>query len=555
MKNKIILILLILLAFFQIFLCSKIQRKHKHPGSSSSENSNIEIEPLNEGNENNQNIENNNIQENKDNIAETKIPNKQQKYEYNEDDEFVYGKKDNNMVNLDQELQKRQGMPHGQNINPNNNNNNNNIKYPNSQQQQINPEMQQRIREQQEKFNQMNNKKGGGPHKFHHPPGGPHPPNGPYPGYPPGENVYRTTGVDEHGTPYTYTAGEGPHSRYKNGQETSEENQPKTNVSKTRKALGFFYQLIMIFFLVSFVYNFFLGKNQNDKHALVWYNSNKEYFEERYEYFGLEEEDKLTKKIIKNNFAKNCKMSKENPYYYKLTCANYRYIHYLTVVLEFKKRYDVTSLLSSIFITPKDRIIFQVSYKPNDDLGWIFCVCKKKKAKSLKKSYEDLNYFCEIYEPSSFNNYMALISESLEVFMELFNNKSLFHYYKNIEDYLDAIYFSDMLTMEVEGTNIFFSFSIDLTKTKQERTLLEITHFVNLFVDTLAQLKYNKDFKEKTRKSRIMYERTKMDPSKKKEIEDKEQKDFIDKWNIIRKMKTKKGAERRKLERELKNYQ
>ena len=185
----------------------------------------------------------------------------------------------------------------------------------------------------------------------------------------------------------------------------------------------------------------------------------------------------------------------------------------------------------------------------------IFCVCKKKKAESIKKSYEDLNYFCQIYEPSSFNNYMALISESLEVFMELFNNKSLFHYYKDIEDYLDAIYFSDMLNIDVEGTNIFFSFSIDLTRPKQEKILLEITHFVNLFVDTLAQLKYSSKFKDETKKRRIMYERTKMDPSKKKEIEDKEEKDFIERWRLIRKIKTKKGAEKRKLERQLKNFQ
>ena len=540
MTKKILSTLFIIFILIQIFSCSKIKRKHKHPGSSQSDNSNIEIEPLNEGD--NDNIENpdSNDNDNKDN---TSTKSTRHNYEYNEDDEFVYGKKDQTL-NLDQELQKRQFGEKGQNINY-------------KDHQKIDPDMERKIREQQEKFNQMNNKPGGphnfnpprgpkGPHQFHHP----HGPGGP--GYPE-QNVYRTTGVDEHGQPYTYTSAEGPHSKYQNQEPTSD--QPRTNVSKTKRALGFVYQLIMIFFLVSFVYNFFLGKNQNDKHALVWYNSNKEYFEERYEYFGLEEEDKLTKKIIKNTFAKNCKMSKENPYYYKLSCANYRYIHYLTVVLEFKKRYDVTSLLSSIFITPKDRIIFQVSFKPNDDLGWIFCVCKKRKAKSLKKSYEDLNYFCEIYEPSSFNNYMALITESLEVFMELFNNKSLFHYYKNIEDYLDAIYYSDMIDMEVEGTNIFFSFNIDLTKTKQERILLEITHFVNLFVDTLAQLKYNKDFKEKTRKNRIAYERTKMDPSKKKEIEDKEQKDFIEKWRIIRKMKTKRGAERRRLERELKNYQ
>ena len=215
----------------------------------------------------------------------------------------------------------------------------------------------------------------------------------------------------------------------------------------------------------------------------------------------------------------------------------------------------MTSLISSIFISPKDRIVFQVSFDPVENIGWIFCVSRKNQSKSLKKSYEDLNYFCEVFEPCCFDDYMCLLTESLEMFMELFNNKSLYHYYKSIERYLEAIYYSDMISMYVEGNNIFFSFNIDLTRPNQERNLLEITHFVNLFVDTLAQLKYSKEFKEKTKKSRVMYERTKMDPSKKREIEEKEQKDFIDKWNIIRKMRTKKGAERRKLERELNKYQ
>ena len=38
-------------------------------------------------------------------------------------------------------------------------------------------------------------------------------------------------------------------------------------------------------------------------------------------------------------------------------------------------------------------------------------------------------------------------------------------------------------------------------------------------------------------------------------IEDKEQKDFIERWRLIRKIKTKKGAEKRKLERQHKNFQ
>ena len=326
--------------------------------------------------------------------------------------------------------------------------------------------------------------------------------------------------------------------------------------SKTKKLMSAFYQIIIIFFAVSFVYNFLFGKSQNDKHALVWYQSNKDYFEERYEYFGIDDTENNKKRPRQpSKLMKNCKLIKESPYYYKLTCASYRYIQYFSVVLEFHKRYDATSILTSLFVTPKDKIIFQVSFDPIDKTGWIFCVTNKRQVKSLKKSYEDLNYFCETYEPSSFNNYMCLLSESLEVFMELFNNKNLFHYYKSVEDYLEAIYYSDMVSMYVEGNNIFFSFNIDLTKPNQERTLLEITHFVNLFVDTLAQLKYTKEFKEKVKHNRIMFERTKMDDNKRKEIEEKEKHDFIEKWKIKNKMKNKRGAERKKLERELGKYQ
>ena len=101
----------------------------------------------------------------------------------------------------------------------------------------------------------------------------------------------------------------------------------------------------------------------------------------------------------------------------------------------------------------------------------------------------------------------------------------------------------------------FFSFNIDLTKPNQERDLLEITHFVNLFVDTLAQLKYSKQFKDLVKTNRINFEKSKMDENKRKEIEEKEKKDFIEKWKIKYKMRSKKGAERRKLQRELGKYQ
>lgn len=514
---------------------SIIQRKHRHPGSTQSSSSNIEIEPLNKINNNN----NINLNPSKTEIdTNSQQTNKEEKNKINaihenEDDEFVYGDnqppgnlKDDSLVDLDQELQKRQETQNNNNEKKNIPNQPNPNFFDDEKERKIREQREQRKKQQQQQ-NRYNAQPGNGrrinPENLNHGRG--------YPGdvnnRPPNHQTY---------DPNSSKASPPP--------------------SKTKKIMSLVYQIMMIFFCVSFVYNFFLGKSQNDKHALVWYNSNKEYFEERYEYFGVEEEDEL-KKTKKNTLSliKDCKLIKENPYYYKLTCANYRYIRYLTVVLEFHKRYDMTSLLSSIFISPRDRIVFQVSFEPTDNVGWIFCVSQKKQYKSLKKSYEDLNYFCQMYEPSSFNNYMCLLSENLEMFMELFNNKSLFHYYKSIEKYLEAIYYSDMISMYVEGNNIFFSFNIDLTKPNQERDLLEITHFVNLFVDTLAQLKYSKQFKELVKTNRINFERTKMDENKRREIEEKEKRDFIEKWKIKYKMRTKKGAERRKLQRELGKYQ
>ena len=549
--SKILFLLIITIIFQNITIKSKITRKHKHPGSEQSSNSDITIEPLTKP-DLNENLNNININSNTnnnqeqiiqlDNKEEIKKQANKQNY-YNEDDEFVYGHniqqnkniKDDSLLDLDQELKKRQenqiynsNSNQNQNIIHNNNNINNNInnnENKNNHIHDIDPEKERFIKEQREKTRKQHNPYNPRPHQ---------------------QKVITSDNLNHGRNP-----GPGSHGP-KPPVEQNQVNQP----SRLRKLLSLFYQIMMIFFFVSFIYNYFLGKNQNDKHALVWYNSNKEYFEERYEYFGVEDDDKL-KKPKRNTISlmKDCKLTKENPYYYKLSCANYRYIRYLTVVLEFHKRYDMTSILTSIFISPKDRLVFQVSFEPVENTGWIFCVSRKSQSKSLKKSYEDLNYFCEVYEPSSFNNYMCLISESLEMFMELFNNKSLFQYYKCIENYLEAIYYSDMISSYVEGNNIFFSFNIDLTRPNQDRKLLEITHFVNLFVDTLAQLKYNKEFKEKVKNNRIMFERTKMDPNKRKEIEEKEKRDFIERWKLIKLMKTKKGAERRKIQRELSKYQ
>ena len=364
--NKRILILIIVFFFYSDVIKSKIIRKHKHPGSSQSSHTDIEIEPLTKPELKEDigaiNLDSKTKDDKTKNDKEEKIQNNEQKEKinkqsippkyYREDDEFVYETNDDNKndipLNLDEEIKRRDTNqipnPNPNNMysyNANNNNNyNNNQKYniPN-----VDPEIQRKSFEQRKRVQNHYNPR---PHQ---------------------QKVINPDNLNHGRYPGTPPPGQRPEGGQTLTPETS--NQP----SKLRKGLSLIYQIMMIFFVVSFGYNYFLGKNQNDKHALVWYNANKEYFKDRYDYFGVEDDDELKKpKNYTISLMRDCKLIKENPYYYKLTCAYYRHIHYLTVVLEFHKRYDMTSILSSIFISPKDRLVFQVSFEPTENVGWIF---------------------------------------------------------------------------------------------------------------------------------------------------------------------------------------
>ena len=323
--------------------------------------------------------------------------------------------------------------------------------------------------------------------------------------------------------------------------------------SKFTEYMNSMYQIMIVFFFFGLVYKLFFGNKQNDKNALEWYEANKDYFKERYEIFGLVE-DEETGSFRKDENMKDCIMIKENSNNYKLICGNYRYIKYIAVSLQFHKRYDMSLMVASLFVSLKDKIIYQVTFNSVDPCGWVFCIGKNNQCLAIKDNYEDLNLFCEIYHPSFMDEYICLISEDLDIFVELFKNKRLLQYYKNVEPFIETIYYSDIINLFTEENNIYFSFDIDLSASYQNRIFLEITHFVNVFVDGLAQIKYTKEFKEKVNNNRILYKENKINDSRKKEIEEIEKKNFIEKWKIKNKMKGKSGYERAKLERKLKKY-
>ena len=77
-----------------------------------------------------------------------------------------------------------------------------------------------------------------------------------------------------------------------------------------------------------------------------------------------------------DNKLKDSVIIKESPYFYKFYCSNYRYIKWSLTALEFRRRYDATSLIAALFLSSKDRLVYEVAFTPVEPLGWVFCVCK-----------------------------------------------------------------------------------------------------------------------------------------------------------------------------------
>jgi hypothetical protein len=103
-------------------------------------------------------------------------------------------------------------------------------------------------------------------------------------------------------------------------------------------------------------------------------------------------------------------------------------------------------MLTSFLVNTKDRIIYEVAIDPIEDVSWMFCICKKRDANSLKHSYADINFFGKPHDPSVFGEKLTVLTENLELFVELFQNKNLLSFFKSIESYIDLIYYTDQQT-------------------------------------------------------------------------------------------------------------
>ena len=282
------------------------------------------------------------------------------------------------------------------------------------------------------------------------------------------------------------------------------------------------YEVSMGSFLIIFILNAIYGKSKNKGIAIKWYNKSKDFFIENYAHIGAEREfnPKKSDALIYDSYNE-----------YKFFASGRIYVNWMLVDIVLKRRQDLLSMLSGMFLFPeKDKIMYEAVIVPQYEIPVVFCICKKKNAKTMKKNYSEIDNFTEAISPSFLNENLVMFTENTEFIINIFKQPELLAEYKKIEKYIDTIFFTDRrnskdnyaIVLSYEGTNI-----------KDDEIYKNFTIFAHMLIDTISVSvikggNYKKEAEQRRRdfdaqRSKELAERNQEEIRNKKEEEKNEQ--------------------------------
>ena len=217
--------------------------------------------------------------------------------------------------------------------------------------------------------------------------------------------------------------------------------------------LKYFYEIIMFAFIILFIINVFIGKRKNYNISKLWLNSNLDFFTNNYAHIGADREfnTKISEPLIYDSYNN-----------YKFFASGRVYINWMLVDINLKKRQDLVTLLSNIFIfSEKDKITYEATISPSNELPCIFCICKKKEAKNLKKSFKEIDSFTIATYPSFLDENLVLLCENNEMMETMFKNKQFYNAFQKVESNIDTVFFTDKRNAK-DNYAIMFQFNIKI---------------------------------------------------------------------------------------------
>jgi hypothetical protein len=258
--------------------------------------------------------------------------------------------------------------------------------------------------------------------------------------------------------------------------------------------LKYFYEICMISLLVIYIINAIIGVKINRKLAESWLEKNKKFFEDNYAHLGGEKEynpNQIT--LIKDSYND-----------YRFFASGRGYLSWLLVDINLKRRQDLISILSEIFLfNERDKIMYEVSLTPTEDIPCIFAICKKKDIKANKKNYRELEEFTEVSNPYFMDKNYVMLTEDEDTTNKIFNNKELMNQYKNLEKFIVLIFFTDRRTAKDKHGLVI---SFELKGSYTEADFYDMNIFAHTLIDVLGSTSVKGAYKKEASARRKEYE-------------------------------------------------
>ena len=258
--------------------------------------------------------------------------------------------------------------------------------------------------------------------------------------------------------------------------------------------LKYFYEICMISLLIIYIIHAYIGIKINRNIAESWLQKNKQFFEDNYAHLGGERE-------YNPNYLSLIKDSYND---YKFFASGRVYLSWVLIDINLKRRQDLISILSQLFLfNERDRIMYEVSITPSEDVPCIFALCRKKDIKLNKKNYRELEEFTEVSNPYFVDKNYVMLTEDEDTTYKIFNNKELIDQYKKIEKFIDLIFFTDRRTgKDKHGLVVSF----ELRGAYNEADFYDMNIFTHLLIDILGSTSVKGAYKKEANARRKEYE-------------------------------------------------
>ena len=256
----------------------------------------------------------------------------------------------------------------------------------------------------------------------------------------------------------------------------------------------YLYEIGMISLVLIFILNAIYGVKKNRSIANKWFLKNRDFYEENYAHLGGERE------YNPNNLS----LIKDSYNDYRFFASGRVYVSWMIVDINLKRRQDLVSILAQILLFgEKDRIMYEVSITPSEDIPCVFAICKKKEIKSTKKSYREIDEFAEGTNPNFMDKNYILLTEDEETTNKIFSNRQLISQYNKIEKFLELIFFTDRRKAKDKHGLVV---SFELKNKYTEADLYDMTIFTHMLIDILGTTSVKATYKKEANARRKEYE-------------------------------------------------